>query len=213
VVSGAEEALVDGNKTFRSLVTLQSVVSLLENVFPNIGYSQSRGVVTAVLQALNGEEGTATLIELGCLGRVCVWENALLKKSLHSDVAEELLAASSSQTEEGTSQAADDNQAPAAAPAATQGSSSSTGGPETPVTTKALDPNSPKARNAKALRHILGTTATSVQNFFAGKLFLSPKYGQPFLTRAPSKASYLVRHRGDHLTQAIRRRLLRRART
>jgi hypothetical protein len=160
-----EEALADGNKVFRSLVTLQSLISILEGVFPNIGYSQSRGIVTAALQALNGAEGAATLLDLGALARVCVWENGLIKKTLHSDVAEELLAASSTQTE-GTSQ-------PAAGTSASSTQETSTGPKLESSASKVLDPNSPKTRNAKALRHVVSSIATSSHNFFSGRFIRS----------------------------------------
>ena len=77
-----EAELAAATAAFGKIVRLQHLIYVLEQIFPHIGYSQSRSVVASSLQTLS--EGT-TFRQLGAFARACAWEVILL--SPRPDVA------------------------------------------------------------------------------------------------------------------------------
>ena len=82
LVPSTEAELTAANAAFAKIVRLQHLIYVLEQIFPHIGYSQSRSVVASSLQTLS--EGT-TFRQLGAFARACAWEGILL--SPRPDVA------------------------------------------------------------------------------------------------------------------------------
>lgn len=71
----SDAELVAASAAFGKIVRLQHLIYVLEQIFPHIGYSQSRSVVASSLQTLS--EGT-TFRQLGTFARACAWEIILL---------------------------------------------------------------------------------------------------------------------------------------
>lgn len=75
--------LPNQNRRFRQLVTLQTRVTLLSEVYATAGYVHGRTAL-AILQALMGNGSPEIVPDLGSLHRACIWENIVLKKELLS---------------------------------------------------------------------------------------------------------------------------------
>lgn len=75
----ASESLAEDNKKFRSLSALLTYIALLADIYSNLTYSHGK-VATTVLAAISGPRESETLLDLGQLYRVCIWESVLLKQ-------------------------------------------------------------------------------------------------------------------------------------
>ena len=159
------ESLAKAKATLQLLITCETFLVLLEQVFPFLAYSHSRGVVTSALQAINASPDdmhpTApanTLLVLGCMHRAAMHENVLLKFSDPS-------------AKGGISTGAEGpliSPAPEASPVIpTTSSALSLGGP-----TVSKQNTAQIAHNAHYVRKIVSQNARAVSGFFGGLLHL-----------------------------------------
>lgn len=77
----AEEEKGTVNGSYRALITLQTRVTLISEVYASAGYTTGRTAHT-ILQALLGPRAPSIVPALGSLHRACVWEGIVLKRQL-----------------------------------------------------------------------------------------------------------------------------------
>lgn len=152
------------HQSFRRLVTLQTRVTLLSEVYATAGYAHGRTAL-AILQALMGRGAPEIIPDLGSLHRACVWENIVLKKYLPAQSLD--VPASSSDA------AAPETATRTHAPVATGGESPGLGATLIPSAlpapaSRSKEEDSPLNTNAKALKHVLSQMPAALAPLFQG---------------------------------------------
>ncbi|KAJ3019634.1 hypothetical protein HKX48_001941 [Thoreauomyces humboldtii] len=75
------ERIREGERVFRSLITLQGFIRLLSDIYCTHVLSHNKSVA-ALIQTFSGDFGGKLIDVLGSIYRTCVWENLLLKDSV-----------------------------------------------------------------------------------------------------------------------------------
>jgi E3 ubiquitin-protein ligase HUWE1 len=167
----SHQDLASQNQRFRRIVTLQTRVTLLSEVYATAGYVHGRTAL-AILQALMGSDAPEIIPDLGSLHRACVWENIVLKKALlDQGVA---TGASgiipSTAADPAMTAAAAVAQAAEAAGVDDEVIASLSGSPEG---AKGEEKNTPRSKNAQALRHVVTQMPAALAPLFQGFRALS----------------------------------------
>jgi E3 ubiquitin-protein ligase HUWE1 len=153
------------NRRFRLLVTLETRVTLLSEVYATGGYTTGRTAFT-ILESLLGPQSPKIVPDLGALHRACTWEHIVFKAHLaHTGVEPHPL------------------QAPTGAPDADiiSADASPTVMAENVLATGALpiirppapsvfDRSSAPKKNAQALRHVVTQMPAALSPLFQGTL-------------------------------------------
>jgi E3 ubiquitin-protein ligase HUWE1 len=165
-----EEQEQEGNRRFRSLITLHIRIALLSDVFSTAGYTHGRAAI-GILQTLMGDSSVDVVPDLGTLHRACIWENILLKAGLTSKGIDSATSPDASPLERSPSRTS--------APLTENDPSITTNGvqpeasnmEESSSVPKAelANPEGPREHNAKALKHLTHGLPSSLAPFFQGK--------------------------------------------
>jgi E3 ubiquitin-protein ligase HUWE1 len=170
------------NQQFRRLVTLQTRVTLLSEVYATAGYVHGRTAL-AILQALMGRGSPEIIPDLGSLHRACIWENIVLKK--------ELLNQGVSATSALTPLAGSDPSVAAASAVAQVAESagvndeviaSLSGAPAPTSDSKNDAKDTPRAKNAQALRHVVTQVPAALAPLFQGSLSYYRIFSQAYIS-------------------------------
>jgi E3 ubiquitin-protein ligase HUWE1 len=158
----SDEQVQEANRYFRTLVTLQTRVTLLSDVYSAAGFAQGRaalGLLTTLMQS-------NIVGDLGSLHKACIWENITLKAGLSAKglpAEASVTTPAATPTQESTpvfdgpidGAVANGNIAPAV-----DGSSAES--------KDASSKPGPRADNAKALKHITHGLTNTLSPFFQG---------------------------------------------
>jgi E3 ubiquitin-protein ligase HUWE1 len=163
---------VYANETFRNLITLHVRVTLLSDVFATSGYTHGRSAIS-VLQTLMSGTPAQVISDLGSLHRATIWENLTLKTGLTEKGINVPMTPNTSSPLDGTPEQTSvplpegdrtDQNAPNGAGGADEPSASVTPSAKDPA-----KPQSPRDRNALALKHWSHNIPGSLTPFFQGK--------------------------------------------
>ncbi|KAI8588501.1 hypothetical protein BDZ88DRAFT_397137 [Geranomyces variabilis] len=75
------ERIAEGQRVFRSLITLQGFIRLLSDIYCTHVLSHTKSVL-ALIQTFSGDIGSTFIARFGAIYRTCVWENLLLKDTV-----------------------------------------------------------------------------------------------------------------------------------
>jgi E3 ubiquitin-protein ligase HUWE1 len=161
-----EEQESVANQQFRSLVTLHIRITVMADVFSNAGYAHGRSAV-GLLQTLMGEP-PKVIRELGALHRASIWENILFKADM---VAMGMDVGPSSQGSP-LGRSPSHSWVPLPEPNVGVTANGVQPGPvSTPTQSSSSVPlkvDSPREKNAKALKHLTHGLPSALAPFFQG---------------------------------------------
>ena len=171
-LAGKEE---EANKRFRKIITLQTRISLLSDIYATAGYAHTRASQT-LLHVMLGRS-PSPLADLGALHRSFVWENIALKSALSAqgiDVAppshelfSSILASSTQAGQHSSTPTVEDAAAGSVGTAAPAANGASAGEPSTSAGTPATKKEErPQDKNARALKHLAHQIPASLTPFF-----------------------------------------------
>lgn len=160
------------NARFRRILTLSIRVTLLSDIYSTAGYSHGRANLT-LLQSLSESTSKTMLSQLGSLHRACVWENIALKTSLASQGLEGAARPIPPSSSNESSSAQQPNVSDSSTSRLQPGAAHAANGVqyEIPSPLEQQGPtkdDSPKEKNAKALKHLASQIPSSLAPFFQG---------------------------------------------
>jgi E3 ubiquitin-protein ligase HUWE1 len=158
------------NQRYRKLITLQTRVTLISEVYASAGHATGRTAHT-ILQALMGPDAVPIVPALGALHRACIKENIVLKKHLAEQAPEvagpEERAAADATLGQGAGAGAGMDAEPAAATAAVAQDA------DAAVPTPAPEKSTPTKKNAQALKQLVSQIPAALAPLFQGNVALA----------------------------------------
>jgi E3 ubiquitin-protein ligase HUWE1 len=156
------------NQRYRKLITLQTRVTLISEVYASAGHATGRTAHT-ILQALMGPDAVPIVPALGALHRACIKENIVLKKHLAEQAPEvagpEERAAADATLGQGAGTGMDAE--PTAATAAVAQDT------DTVAPTPAPEKSTPAKKNAQALKQLVSQIPAALAPLFQGNVALA----------------------------------------
>jgi E3 ubiquitin-protein ligase HUWE1 len=163
---GTEQESEGVNARYRKLITLQTRVTLISEVYASAGHTTGRTAYT-ILQALMGPDAPKIIPDLGSLHRACIWENIVLKKQLPDHTVEV------GGREEKEAAAAALGQNTDAEGSSTEQASTSAGAANADVNVQessaTTEKPTPKKKNSQALKQLVTQIPAALAPLFQGK--------------------------------------------
>lgn len=160
---------VDINQRFRNLVILHIRVTVIADVFSTTGYAHGRSAIS-LLQTLMADP-PKVVPDMGTLHRAFIWENILFKTHIASRGIELGISGGVSPLERSPSHVSvslPESGASGAVANGVQAESTTTGSSNSVAQLK----ETPRDKNAKALKHLTHGLPSALAPFFQGKAHL-----------------------------------------
>lgn len=204
------------NGQYRRLVYLNNMLGLLSNIFFSSSFAHGK-VATGLLSAFKVTEGDDTLLQLGQLQRLCIWETCLVDPTqkdgpqttgVSSEEGDEDSAGAAARSTETSDSAMQVDSAPVGSSAAAEAEPGSTDA-HAPAATDASSneseapkkPTSPRASNTDAVKAILRQIPQFALQLFQGvsKMLLFRRSDAAHKAVADPTAAMIAQIMLDHL--------------